>query len=80
MLHRVARSNWLFLLIAALLIGTFDRELFLGLSLLSLPAPLLSHDIGSVAFYCGILSLVIQCMVWIANIARWIGRRRIERA
>jgi hypothetical protein len=30
MFRRAMRSNWLFLIIAAVLLGTFDRGLFLG--------------------------------------------------
>lgn len=80
MFRRAVRSNWLFLIIAAVLLGTFDRGLLLGFSFLSLPAPLLSFDIGLIAFYCGVLSFGIQCIVWIANIVRWVGRRKFKSA
>ena len=80
MFRRVMRSNWLFLIIAAVLLGTFDRGLFLGLSFFSLPVPLLSFDIGLIASYCGALSFGIQCIGWIANIVRWKGRRKFKSA
>ena len=70
MFRRAVRSNWLFLIIAAVLLGTFDRGLFLGFSFFSLPARLFSFDIGLIACYCGVLSFGIQCIVWIANIVR----------
>jgi hypothetical protein len=78
--YRVMRSNWLFLTIAALLLGTFDQELFLGFSFFSLPATLPSFDAGMIAFYSGILALGIQCIVWVANIVRWFGRRSTKSA
>ena len=80
MLRRMIRSNWLFLIIAAVLTGTFDRGLFLGFSFFSLPVPLPSFDIGLIAFYCGVLAFGIQSSVWIANIVRWIGRRKLRSA
>jgi hypothetical protein len=80
MFRRVMRSNWLFLIIAAVLLGTFDRGLFLGFSFFSLPVPLLSFDIGLIASYCGVLSFGVQCTVWIANIVRWMGRRKFKSA
>ena len=80
MFRRIVWSNWLFLIIAAVLLGTFDRGLYLGFASFSLPVPLLAFDNGLIAFYGGVLSFAIQCIVWIANIVRWIDRRKFERA
>lgn len=79
MLRRALRSNWLYLVIALVLLGMFGgvwREMYhMG------PQPsVLSYDLNLIAAVCGILSFGIQCVVWFANIVRWIGGRRTKSA
>jgi hypothetical protein len=72
-------SNWVFLIFtvgfAYIAIRTHGR---IGGEYIGYGLGIGAIEISLIASYCGIVSFVIQSLIWIANIVRWISRRHIK--
>jgi hypothetical protein len=72
------RSNWVFFVAAVM----FAYLAVGDASVLHLvpSGPSTTIDLNSIASHCGIASFSIQAVIWIANLLRWVSRRRTKSA